>query len=504
MTPYIRLRGCALLSGWSDAAFAPLKPELTAQPAAPSGYPTRASFPLYLRISSGWLVPRYAAAVLRSAKQVAVRHDPPTTTETDRVWSEKYPLRPGQRDGAEQAERVLRAERGCLLKGDTGSGKTVVGLHLIHRLRPATVLVLVDQLDIVTQWAERVRQFLPQTALRFLLPKAVATELGRKYPDPSEPDPGTFTIGTVQSLLASKQYTATEPFACDLLLCDEVHVFAAPVFSGAMRSVDFHYALGLTATDDRKDGLEWVFRAYLGPTVVSFAGEVLTPRVFQALAPSGGLHADDYRTNWCRRLHSRTTPTRCVACPYFPRFPECGGALPRTVRNEVVWDRKIDRMGLLQAWTAKLEYLAWLHDSVITPLVAKDRRLFVFGELREFLEEMHRRGQETFGDDKVGLYLGQRGARESIALRKAALSKQVTYCTYGVARKALDVPDKDVAVFGTPIADGRQAAGRVRRTAPNKPVPLIVVPVPNIGPFIGTWRKLSRQFKDQGWTITTW
>lgn len=474
-----------------------------ADPATTEGVKARESFDVYLQLPGKVVVPKFSPVV----KDLVMANQAPSSIGADNeffTWNADIPLRQAQRPGAEKAFETLRDSMGCLIKGDTGSGKTVVGLNMVYRLQPARTLVLVDQLDIAKQWAVRARQFLPNVALKFLMPAAEARAIIKEIGEPQTPTKGEITIGTAQSLYRSKAYTYDTPFVCELLICDEVHVFGAPTFMQAIFKVNYGRSIGLTATDDRKDGLDWVFRQCLGWPIVEFEGEVMTPEVYKLEAPSGDLDPNEWRRAWCRYLRGFTWKAKCKECMFYSMYPiKCGGNLPLTSTGQPKWDL-LNRAGLVSAWSALPEYQAWLKN-VIETLMKKRRRTFFFGEGRAFLIDMYTWAAATYGADKVGIYLGKGGADDQIDIsfqRHDALDKPLTFVTYGVARKALDVKEKDAAVFATPISDARQAAGRVRRSAAGKKKPIIIVPVPSkIYPFVASWRKIKQQFMEAGWTI---
>jgi len=480
---------------------ADLEKHQMAAPAAAKDVKARDPFPVYYSMGESVLVPKYSPL----AKSCPIELPRPGDPDQYLRWQTKTPLKDSQKPGAERAYQVLLKDGGCLIKGDTGSGKTVVGLNMAYRLQPKTTLVLVDQLDIAKQWAVRARQFLPDVSLEFLMPQAEAKEIMSAVGEASEPTQGVIIIATAQSLYRSTKYTPENPIKCELLICDEVHVFGAPTFMHAIFKVDFGRSIGLTATDDRKDGLDWVFRQCLGWPVMEFEGEVMSPLVIRMPAPSCDIKTEEWRRAWCRKIRGFTWEAKCKECAYYPSFPKyCGGNLPQNSNGQPNWGM-LNRAGLVSAWSTHPEYLAWLQE-LISYLMKRKRRVFFFGEGRSFLITLYQWSVQKYGEQLVGIYLGKgKAADDAIdvsAQRDDALDKPLTFATYGVARKAIDVKAKDTAVFATPISDARQAAGRVRRVAENKKQPVILVPVPaKIYPFVSSWKKIEQQFREAGWTI---
>lgn len=495
-------RGCVL---WTGAVPAKVRRRLETQQQAEGEGRAATSFPVWLETDQGLLLPRYSPLC---AKLVDLTDDEPDyagAPDAHFQWEASMPLRPEQQPGAAKALRTLRSERGCLIRGDTGSGKTVVGMRMIYELQPRSVLVLVDQRDIAQQWGERIRKFMPSTRISFLMPESERRRLAKIVGPPiGKPSVGGVLIGTAQSLRQSTRFRPDAPLPIELLICDEVHVFGAPSFVDALFRVNYRYALGLTATDDRKDGLDWVFRQFVGFTVVPFSGRVMAPKIYALQAPDCGIVEDRWYMNFCRQKKSMTWAERCTDCAFFDVFPhDCGGDLPMK-RDVVDWNGELNRSGMVSAWCTHPDYLDWL-ETVVDKLIEKRRRIFVFGDSREFLIASAERAVRKHGHAVVGVFLGQ-GRREGEpnlkTQRATALSKQVTYATYGVARKALDVPDKDAAVLATPISDARQVVGRVRRSKDGKAQPIVVVPlVPTIPSFMRSWLRIKRQFEEEAWSV---
>ena len=64
--------------------------------------------------------------------------------------------------------------------------------------------------------------------------------------------------------LSMKDYHADTFSSFGMLVCDEVHHMSAEVFVRSLQRIITPYALGLSATMQRKDGLSKVFKMFLG------------------------------------------------------------------------------------------------------------------------------------------------------------------------------------------------------------------------------------------------
>jgi len=415
-------------------------------------------------------------------------------------WNPERKLQTKQNPGVGLVCETLLSLGGCTMNGETGSGKTVMALAVLYRMQPKHTLVLVDRIDLARQWAERIAEYLPGTVVRFLMSeKDVQAEQVR----PSNPTEGRILIATGQSIYRSLEYTADNPISCDMLVCDEAHVFSAPTFLKSILRLRYRYSLALTATVDRKDGLEKLFLSALGERVVRVDGNTMVPLIYTVPAPACGIVETDWQMFWCSHLKGMSWLVKCQACPQFSEFPNCIGN-PRCfgdMTEEQKKKVKINRSGLIDAWSNAPEYVEWLIAG-IKLLIARGRNMFVFADGRRLLQTLRDRLTAEVGADKIGLFLGGAGtSRKAVEARNVELKKQVTLVTYGIAAKGLDVAEKDLAFLATPIADGRQVVGRVRRKKEGKATPIVIVAVPPIPTLETTCRRFERQMRKNQWKV---
>lgn len=143
---------------------------------------------------------------------------------------------------------------GCasaLLQFPCGYGKTTCAAAVISRVRRRT-LVLVGRTCLLTQWEERIRQFLPDLT--------VGTWQGNKAPAGED-----VVIAMIQTLESRKP--KIEGYG--LVVLDEAHHVAARTWATVQRLTTARRQLALTATLRRGDGLGHVLRYLLGPPTFS-------------------------------------------------------------------------------------------------------------------------------------------------------------------------------------------------------------------------------------------
>ncbi len=139
-----------------------------------------------------------------------------------------------------------------VLAATTAFGKTVVAAALIaHRERG--VLVLVHRKELLTQWVERLKQFLSINADQIGVIGG-----GKRKPT------GCIDVAVIQSLVRKGEVS-------DLisgyghLIVDECHHLSASSFELVARRSKARYVLGLSATVTRKDGHHPIIHMQCGP-----------------------------------------------------------------------------------------------------------------------------------------------------------------------------------------------------------------------------------------------
>ncbi len=135
------------------------------------------------------------------------------------------------------------------LSAPTGSGKTVMALHIIARRRQPT-LVVVHNKELALQWMARIETFLA-------IPKEEVGLIGggrRKIGN-------QITVALVQSLYRCADEVAPR---FGHLVVDECHRAPSRTFTEAVTAFDSRYMLGLSATPYRRDRLSKLIFWHLG------------------------------------------------------------------------------------------------------------------------------------------------------------------------------------------------------------------------------------------------
>lgn len=144
-------------------------------------------------------------------------------------------------------DAMLEHDYGVLL-APPGAGKTVMGCAIIAG-RKVSTLILVHRKPLMEQWRSRLQQFLG-------LNKKDIGILGGETKG--------VVIGMVQTLAKSACPEALfAPFS--QVIIDECHHVPAASFEAVMKTCPARYFLGLTATPNRKDGLQKILFLQCGP-----------------------------------------------------------------------------------------------------------------------------------------------------------------------------------------------------------------------------------------------
>ena len=165
-------------------------------------------------------------------------------------------------------ENMLRSENGILV-APPGSGKTIIAIELIERLKQPA-LILLHKKQIFNQWVERVENFLS-------IPKREIGQIGSTKKNVGE----KITVAMVQTLNRMEDLKKLSD-KIGMIIVDECHHIPARMFRSVITNFNPYYLYGLTATPERKNNDAKLIFIYLGDILHTidrnFNKELSTPQ----------------------------------------------------------------------------------------------------------------------------------------------------------------------------------------------------------------------------------
>ena len=332
---------------------------------------------------------------------------------------------------------------GGLLEIPCGRGKTVIALSIISQLKTKT-LVVVHKGFLLDQWIERIAQFLP------------SAKIGKIQGQIIDIEDKDIVIGMLQSL-SMKEYPQDMFSSFGLTIVDECHHISSEVFSRSLQRIVTKYALGLSATMQRKDGLTKVFKMFLGEIIYKEEREktdfVLVKAVeFKTNDAEFNETAYDYRGN---PAYS-TMITKL--CSYSHRSEFILKVLKKELQEK---------------------------PGQQVMILAHNKNLLVY-----LFKAIEHRNIAT-----VGYYVGGMKANDL----KESEGKNVIIATYAMAAEALDIKTLTTLILATPRTDVTQAVGRILRVKHDRPLVIDVLDSHDV--FQRQWAKRRKFYEKNNYKI---
>jgi len=348
-----------------------------------------------------------------------------------------------------------------IIEGDTGSGKTVMGVGVIAMLG-MTTLILSSLTDGTDQWIEELEE---HTNIREL-----EEITGRKLVGPFKANRKKnffpITVGTVQSFIKTrgKKWLRQHRNDFGLLVIDEVQDFGAEQFSKVVQALNPLATLGLTATVDRKDNRHHLIFDMVGPVVAKGKAKQMPPTV-----------------------HFIETGSQCPTWQYKKNFP-------RHYQWKVIMDHLIqddDRYRIIQ------EYLRKDADAGRVIACVAPQRTAVAKKLHLLLSQD---GYDVrYVDGKV-----KKPVRKLIYKEVREGKVQILFAGK-VLNKLVNLPRVDCLHYVTPASskgETKQAYGRARRWLAGKKKPIIRDYVDEGGGQLsGAYNNRMRLCRSHGWDV---
>lgn len=349
----------------------------------------------------------------------------------------------------EAAYAALASTHSGLLNLAPGRGKTVLALKRIADLG-CPGLVVVHNTFLYEQWQNQIAKFVS------LPPREeVGTIQGEKF-DWEHP----ITIAMIHTLaLRAKADKIPPEFQrhFGVVFYDEVHHLAAPLFCSTAPLILGH-RYGLTATDKRADGLEFIYNYALGPVFYSDMTPEMMPEVFFQQTPVD----IDLKDPKVHDIYGEVNISKLRS--YLGRDP---------VGNEF-----------------RYHCIKEAYDS--------GRKILAVGHAKDQLIEM----SKLFPDSGLVIQETPQKERPDIVAKS-----RVAFAIARLGIEGLDDPSMDVLFFLTPFSsenDLIQALGRIQRSHAGKRIPIVVIFEDNrVRPLYHLCAKLKKILAAKGYKFDT-
>ena len=426
-----------------------IKDKLTAKPAQQGNYVVGAnlSFPIYLESSKKIYLPRYYGIEKYGLPQVNKISG--TGQKANLVFDGS--LRPYQINISDIYLKSAKEIGGGIISIGCGRGKTVIGLYIASKIGLKT-LVVVHKEFLAEQWKERILGD-PSKNIKGFLPTARVGLLQGKIIDVFDKD---IVIAMVQSL-SQKDYADNILKDFGLVIYDECHHLSAEIFSRALIKTATEYTLGLSATPDRKDGLTYVFKYFLGDIV------------YQE-------DQNEDKTILVKAFHYKNNIDENYSEVLKNRMGELNR--PKMINNicECVRRNKII-------------------ISELKTLIGDGRKILILSDRKEHLNYLKTEIGKEIPNASAGLYVG--GMKQSDL--KISEGKDIILGTYPMVSEGFDCPTLDSVILASPKSDVIQSVGRILRKKPEDrdKQHIVVDMIDYFGNFERQWVARRRYYKKQ-------
>ena len=385
-----------------------IRKDLMATPFVPKSSPIKPiSFPIYRESSRKFYIPRFYGIEtygepdinkLKDGKPIALNF--------------KGKLRDYQEPIVNAYMKHAKIKGSGLLEIHTGGGKTVLALKIIELLKQKT-LIIVHKEFLMRQWKERIEEFLPDA------------RIGKIQGSIIDIENKDIVLGMLQSL-SMKEYDSNIFDDFGFTIIDETHHISSQVFSRVLFKIVTKYALGLSATLKRTDGLTKVIKMFLGDVVYKKERKGENDVLVKSI---------HYETN-----------------------DEDFNELKLDWRGNIAYSSMIKK---ICEYNDRRDFILKVLEDMLKDKINK--QIMILGHNKSILFYLHdaikHRGLAT-----VGYYIG--GMKEKDL--KISEGKKVIIATYAMAEEGLDIKTLTSLIMCTPKVNITQAVGRILRCKENK------------------------------------
>ena len=407
-TNKIQVTSCGAIVPKTPELITKCTTELHVKPLTHPDFPELDSFDVYQEKEEHLCLPVHWAQknIHDGAIEYQLSEEQKEQIPTDRFTFNGAP-REHQLEAVDTSLDHLKKDGRGILCLQTGGGKTFTSLYLAAKLGHR-ILVVIHKRSLLQQWENEIKTFLPNATIGYLWQKHNDTK-------------ADIVLAMWQTLLKRKDVTPT----WNTIIVDECHRICSKEFSQIMFKVNAQYAIGLSATPSRKDGLLDVLYWHLGP--IMYQQAPTNRSTLPVLVKQLSFHTPDYdkyrnsiAKQYVRVISTITTnPDRT-----------------RMILKEVI--------GITKRKDASERYILILTERV------KHAEL-VHAALGEIFKQTP--------DMTVGLFVGSQ-TMENLTRAKEA---RIIVATYKIFEEGESIERLNTLIMASPKKDVRQSIGRIFR-----------------------------------------
>jgi superfamily II DNA or RNA helicase len=375
------------------------------------------------------------------------------------ILSKYIDLRDLQIEASKESLKRLYEWGGATMIADCGFGKTRVALDVISKLGRRAI-ILCNREVLMQQWADVIRELVPEWRISWLKgSNTLDKKRVREFLGPSESC--DVCIASIETLLECDMPNLN---SYGTVVIDECHHIAAASLVHALPKLPMRYIFGLSATPNRRDGLEHAIYWLCGPA--SF--------VYKRLPSITGLRdtVEVRKTVFKDGLQvEKMYPNGQLA------FAEMTTSLTK--------DPKRNKLIL---------------DTIVNCVNEARQKIIVVSALVDHCTDLHQLITEHTGfsaDVPCALMAGP-----TVQTVKAKdPGTRVVFATYSMLEEGYDDPWLDTLLLVTPRSRIQQVVGRIERSRDNKLRPLVFDFVDSFSIWPNMWYKRKSFYASRGFEI---
>lgn len=338
-------------------------------------------------------------------------------------------------------------KRGGIISVKCGGGKSCMALYMACYLKRKT-LIIVHKEFLANQFVDSIKKFIPTARIGIIKQNKVVV------------DNCDICISSVQSL-SMRDYPPEVLRQFYFVVVDEAHHMSAQVFSQALVKVSTPVMMGLTATLKRADGLQKVFKWFLGEPVIKRKKD----------------NDNDIK------VHIKS-------------FESDNHQFRDTI---TMWNGKVNHVQMINkiaSFEPRTDYIVECIMQYFEEYSNSKEKMLILSERKQLLKDI----EKKLGDKlTVGYYVG---GMKPDALKESE-TKDVILATYAYSSEGLDIPTLTCELFATPALNIEQSIGRIQRLKPEQRehTPVVIDIVDDFSIFHGKFNKRLQHYKKMKYII---